>query len=584
MAYPAPSLLGSRDFRILNLLPGSLDDVITFSLQSATCDSEPQLHYEALSYAWGDLDLKHEIFCEDSGLGDSGSLMVTTNCHNALKSLRLLNRTRSLWIDAICINQEDLKERAVQVGNMRSIYCGACQVVIYLGESDDDSDSVMRHLQDRFEPIDYPRRDTFIPNPSKEEWQRFSSRAWFTRTWVLQELYSAKQVEVRCGRVSVSWEALEDYYRSYRSSDHRLQFRVPAVHKVMAFASRDRRPSGDETGQRLLKLLVETRQCLSSDPRDKLYGILPMLGTDRDLPFLRPDYHRPVNELFTDIALFLYDQIGSEVFRQASRSHTKGGLELLPTWVPDWTRADVRAVERRRGHVNMRNLVQRLGAENDLLNDARPSGYPDMHGSIIRQLIVKGMCFGSLTLISDECDLDENVFPLARWRNVALGLNPSASESTRRKGPEASPEGEPLAQRRDVFHRLLVDDFVVYAHVLYRALDRIIEWEKDGSSEKLVKLLTRRQCPSYLQQILRLLKCCDKRKLAILQNGMLGLVPVHAELDDLLYLLPGASVPFLFRKRGDHYVFVGECSVQDIMFEEAGNLGRAELLDTLIVE
>lgn len=82
----------------------------------------------------------------------------------------------------------------------------------------------------------------------------------------------------------------------------------------------------------------------------------------------------------------------------------------------------------------------------------------------------------------------------------------------------------------------------------------------------------------------RILECCDKRKLGVLQNGMLSLVPVHAEISDLVYVLPGTSVPFLFRKQGDHHVFVGECYVQGIMHGEAWEGTSDDSLELLVIE
>ena len=213
----------------------------------------------------------HEIFCEGTGFGASRSLTVTTNCYNALKSLRLPEEMRALWIDTICINQKDVEERGAQVAIMRSIYSGAFQVVVYLGESEDGSNSVMRYVQDRYAPLDYPKQETIIPKPSEEARQNFSSRAWFIRTWVLQELFSAQKVEVRCGRISVLWEALEDYYKHWGSRADRDNLRIPAAHEVMKFISWTRRRSGKEVvpgiNSTVYSLcLVFTETCPSSGP------------------------------------------------------------------------------------------------------------------------------------------------------------------------------------------------------------------------------------------------------------------------------------------------------------------------------
>lgn len=81
-----------------------------------------------------------------------------------------------------------------------------------------------------------------------------------------------------------------------------------------------------------------------------------------------------------------------------------------------------------------------------------------------------------------------------------------------------------------------------------------------------------------------MLKCCDKGKLAVLQNDLLALVPVFAEPEDLIHVLPSASVPCLSRRLGGHYVFIGECFVQGIMFGEAWEEKSRELLGTITAE
>ena len=81
-------------------------DLETFSL-------DEQLDYEALSYVWGDQGSETEI------LLNGQVFPVRRNLAFALKDLRLADRPRRLWIDAICVNQGDHKERSSQVLLMR---------------------------------------------------------------------------------------------------------------------------------------------------------------------------------------------------------------------------------------------------------------------------------------------------------------------------------------------------------------------------------------------------------------------------------------------------------------------------------
>jgi len=68
--------------------------------------------YEALSYVWGDASIRETITF--NGLPTE----VTKNLYTALTYLRLPDKPRCLWVDALCINQKDMKERNNQVAIM----------------------------------------------------------------------------------------------------------------------------------------------------------------------------------------------------------------------------------------------------------------------------------------------------------------------------------------------------------------------------------------------------------------------------------------------------------------------------------
>jgi hypothetical protein len=85
------------------------------------------IKYEALSYCWGDPELQGFILLN----GNAAS--VTVNLTRALENIRLDHGTRVLWVDALCINQEDTTERNHQVKQMGAIYQKAERVVVWLG-------------------------------------------------------------------------------------------------------------------------------------------------------------------------------------------------------------------------------------------------------------------------------------------------------------------------------------------------------------------------------------------------------------------------------------------------------------------
>lgn len=117
--------------RLLHLHPGTGNTPITGDLQTVELASAPP--FEALSYCWGPPEPKYSICIEGA------TLSVTENLKLALFRLRHADRVRALWIDGICINQQDDVEKSYQVGLMRDIYLQAKETVVWLGEEADGS-------------------------------------------------------------------------------------------------------------------------------------------------------------------------------------------------------------------------------------------------------------------------------------------------------------------------------------------------------------------------------------------------------------------------------------------------------------
>src|SRR5687768_9455999 len=103
-----PSLnLAKNDIRVLTLHPGTWKDPIRCSLHTVRLEDNPR--YEALSYAWGDADDCRPVMV------DARVVQVTANLETALRRLRHPDRDRALWVDALCINQQDNDEKSHQV-------------------------------------------------------------------------------------------------------------------------------------------------------------------------------------------------------------------------------------------------------------------------------------------------------------------------------------------------------------------------------------------------------------------------------------------------------------------------------------
>ncbi|KAF2127463.1 hypothetical protein P153DRAFT_398795 [Dothidotthia symphoricarpi CBS 119687] len=155
------------------------------------CDAndceEPKvgLCFEALSYTWGsvdgslDIEVTQIISHTRNSLAERIRLPVSTlsvrrNLHDALTQLRHQRNSRILWIDALCINQNDLNERNLQVGRMRLIYKHASRVVVWLGPSDRGSIAALYALMYIGVQLEVLDSDRSIPAPNcaEKDWYR----------------------------------------------------------------------------------------------------------------------------------------------------------------------------------------------------------------------------------------------------------------------------------------------------------------------------------------------------------------------------------------------------------------------------
>ena len=195
MQAPVPSpfrdLTNTYDIRVLHLNAGSRNAPLTGSLGHTNLGCQPR--YEALSYEWGRPEKTKAI-----SLQDGFTLPITESLHTALEDLREdvgPGVARLLWIDAICINQQDIREIQSQVSIMTYIYRYATRVVTYIGPEQDNSTEAIpfartlcRYAEGRYtralssgSPVTGTARPS-LPPESDPRWK--AVKALTLRTWV----------------------------------------------------------------------------------------------------------------------------------------------------------------------------------------------------------------------------------------------------------------------------------------------------------------------------------------------------------------------------------------------------------------
>lgn len=362
------------EIRLLTILPGSFSERVLTRLThlSFSANSSPQ--YEALSYTWGPADNPQEIYIqsqtEDNDI-DFGSpepaytntkLSVTQNLDSAIRHLRYLDRARTLWVDAICIDQQNLPERSAEVGRMGEIYRRAQQVVVWLGPEADDCNLVHDVIAriSRSMTVDWttmtssliPDGDPTTVAETEQSFdkaydprtrlaiQRWIGRSWFQRLWIWQEVHLARNATVKCGHHTMPYHEFRVAVYCFSSQLNRLGDYPDESHDSLRNDMVRARGIIDNYTVRstaLTSLLQRTKLSLCTDPRDRVYALLSMIdrGTAESI---RPDYERSVADVYADVVLDdVYRNKSLRLLRQCGVRDQPSSLHL-PTWVPDWSR------------------------------------------------------------------------------------------------------------------------------------------------------------------------------------------------------------------------------------------------------
>ncbi|KAI1869195.1 uncharacterized protein JN550_005825 [Neoarthrinium moseri] len=608
--YPGEPLDAEDSFRLLELQAGQSDDSLAIRL--LTC-SIGNAQYEAVSYVWGDTSLTSEIHVLPSdGSSNSLQISVTANCYATLRSLRMKDRPRMLWVDAICINQTLVGERNHQLALMTRIYHGADSIIVYLGESADNSDTALDWIQDLDQPTDYSKYETFsrgskLPSVDRPSVEALFRRPWFRRIWVLQEITLARKAVVVCGNRQVSWD-------SFRAFGHwnRNERWIKALPYSIEYAISDRSDYSNfiTYTTRLFNFLQATRSCLATDPRDKLYAILPLLDWEhqrmilqlKDWPAhprynhctkpdesllcktlpIRANYHRSVHEVYTELAVALLPDFGLDTLQLGANERL---VANLPSWVTDWTAVPKSnflfqrsfRTEIDRPFAGFKERPRYKWGSKELPPEVpRPWTViePDsINQQPLAQLRVRAVRVGAVAMIGDTCDIRNDIFPIAQWEGLGSSSRwwheepetphntPGVSYWFKSNGPPPLPP----------FLRTLAADSIKYPEVVRSAVKRIkhytgeeVEHRKPGQprntpwrgmavlvkQESTAKMPMRdifQGAPSYVRQAHNIFEACDGRRFFITDTGYIGLAPDNAAVGDSAFVLESCSVPFILR-------------------------------------
>lgn len=369
--YQHSPLLSPHHIRLLELSSCSnRDDPLVGTMRTVNIvddddlEEEDSLPYVALSYRWSE-DAGEELL-----LDGRGTLRISQDLDAALRRFRYASALRWIWIDAICINQQDDEEKSIQIPLMLHIYRGASRVIVWLGNRAEDAEllrrikSLLRDAKARPEifgpdsptPPDVAR--SLIASLSLNL-SKLGQLEWFTRRWILQELALNANAVLCCGQTELPWPQLAGVlgcskghygFQGRQGSLLRPKQENAGLRNIQLLWDLwwntviSPRPDSSEYHLELedrgIAALMDTYSNFEcSDGRDQIAALIGLSRDARGPTAFRVDYADSVEQTYVKfaetlartghLAWLLYQRFQREKGR-ASRG------TILPSWVPDW--------------------------------------------------------------------------------------------------------------------------------------------------------------------------------------------------------------------------------------------------------
>lgn len=324
------------EIRVIDISPAKspLDSIIGH-LRVVSLRDQPE--YEALSYVWGDSRCTNQIIL------DGKKFAVTGNLFEALTQLRDVKKARTLWIDAVCINQKNDTEKTAQVMIMGKVYSQASRVLVWLSGDEPPG------LLDDIATFGNDQERHFTESPLSL--LVLSMIDWWHRAWTFQEAALARNILFHVGNKYFDLKDLEAYCNSLHQ--HLFQSNAccraafdeePVSQTVFASALATLQQLFNSRGiisqgkQGLLTLILGNKDRAATDPRDKVYAYL---GLAHGIPAEFVRYELPLKDWVIHISTKLIQHdMDLEIVRHASPSgmarDDKERISGLPSWCPDW--------------------------------------------------------------------------------------------------------------------------------------------------------------------------------------------------------------------------------------------------------
>jgi len=573
--------LSGGQFRLLQL--SVYEGELVASLHP--CSVSAPWPFTALSYAWNSPG-RDEIMA----VGDK-FLKITKSVQEALLYLAQHVETKYLWIDGVCIDQENLGEKNMQVPLMAEIYTRATEVIIWLGESNELIDkaidvtpklnSKLERFNERLESelLDHALAEAGLPTGQSPIWDGFTelySRSWFSRLWTFQEAVLPSNVKIMCGHKLLSFDSLSSLtglllsttVSRFVSRDQKSSSAVAVGYsKVMSIAMYRKAVEPYKTQLRNMSILLsQARQWSVSKPVDRLYG---MLGLSDEEVIV--DYNLSPAAVYSAYARrHLMSDTDLSLLHAASSNLTMGDL---PSWCPNFNGPAEASILGGVGKEYRSGLDERTMTTYRITSDEKAN---------------------TISVMGFRVDVVDKVVPSSWEKSLSPGNPPKPIRSHDFDWEEAC-----LKLSQTVYHE---SEGVPRAHWQTLIADKDTKYERYQKNGKrfyaLMKITiaysagNKDYMESHPEDVddLRALSdtdnldlqdyfeamriACRKRQFFSTGNGRIGLGPLGTLPGDMICIFYNGYTPFIIRPHpqpndSELYRFIGEAYVDGIMYGEA---------------
>lgn len=611
----------SSEIRLIKLCRAENDlDEIKINLFHAFLDDRPS--YKALSYTW-DAPFEEDLDELPAWNNPKETRSISINDHEfpvrrnleaAIRHFRSQTNAHendsSFWIDAICIDQSNIAERSHQVRRMKEIYNTAKEVVAWLGPEAKESGLAIARFRAVFDQILSQNEDIFdsLAQPCSQKYPNLFAgegkvveprlaiamcwlfqRAWWKRSWIVQEATINQRTSIACGADSVDIDAVvfSMYFLmdllvasssaiTFSSTDRQLDVdggyqlsvntsleelalmavlstTIKLVGVRLRLQSKSRGISRKERID-LLSLLSTFHDWRATDPRDKVYSVLGLLSAPENGKII-PDYCLSFQKIYGQVVQSSIESLGTlDVFGYCLlRRDSESGL---PSWVPDW---------RARNKPHEADVAMPLHAQSLQQGEA-----PYQASGASQPVLHFSEDFTTLRLDGLQIDTLKNVGSLDASH---LDLSPDDNWP---KEIQRQPGNLRNADVNAAVSVSLQPEDMAFLDERAQIIgsSESLTFQPKQFDKSLMALFPSKPSTDPMEawdRIRRLIGVGTLRKL-ISSERFVGLGPEAAQAGDVVCILFGGRNPYLLRRRNDtSYLLVGECYVNGLMHGEALN-------------